>query len=138
MNMQSTPRLSFAAKMITVLGYLEERRSLIEAALAHGELALTYDLVAARVMSGRYDFYPLKNSAIIADVEGTGDDKTYMLVVGAGDIQELIDFGPVLYSVAKDKGCKTISLTGRLGWAKALKAHGWRTSHVVMSRGLES
>jgi hypothetical protein len=36
-----------------------------------------------------------------------------------------------------DWGCKRLALTGRVGWARRLRAAGWEQTHVSMERTLD-
>ena len=52
--------------------------------------------------------------------------------MAGGDMQQIIDFQESAAEWGKAHGCTQMTLSGRLGWQRALKNHGWRVSGVVM------
>ncbi len=57
----------------------------------------------------------------------------YVLVSGS-DTQLWEDTDEVLTAWAKERGCSLIEATGRPGWKKKMKAHGWTSKTAVYEK----
>ena len=103
------------------------------AALEYGKNSHNFEHVIDEVMKGRLHFYPLENSFIIMEVHTYPNFKLYHGFLAGGDLQEILDAHPMIISNAKQLGCKGLSIAGRRGWEKAMKAHGWKHDLSYMS-----
>lgn len=51
-----------------------------------------------------------------------------------GDLEELKSFDPYLVELAKQLGCKRVSIAGRHGWVRALKDIGFQHACSVVTK----
>jgi hypothetical protein len=54
-----------------------------------------------------------------------------------GDLEAIKGFDPTLVNIARDLGCKRISIAGRHGWGRALKDLGYSHTFSVVSKDVQ-
>lgn len=45
--------------------------------------------------------------------------------LGSGDLNELLEMRPLVERAGREWGCTRATISGRLGWDRALKSHGF-------------
>jgi hypothetical protein len=126
----------FAAEMQRLLTRLASRREQIESALHHGGDTHTYDEIVALCASGRLMLWYLPNSFMITEIHTFPRIKHHHHFLGGGDLQEIVDTHPDVILMAKALGCSRLTVAGRPGWVKALKAHGWKPYLVTVAKDI--
>jgi hypothetical protein len=58
------------------------------------------------------------------------------IFLAGGELGQLLDMEGDAFQWAKAQGCKSVTLSGRLGWQRALKSRGWKPTHINLSREL--
>ena len=75
--------------------------------------------------------------AILTEIYDTTKGKTCHILAAAG---RFLDHGDMSLDMierwARAEGCVRIEETGRRGWLRALKRHGWREAAVIMEKNL--
>ena len=104
---------------------LRRFQSVIEKALSYSDNSHTFDNVCGRVIDGSLDLYVLPNSVMLCETFRQPNFSQYHVYLGGGDLQEIIDYHPQMEREARLRGCKYLSMTGRLGWKKPLEQNGW-------------
>lgn len=73
--------------------------------------------------------------AIVTEIVETSNGLTCNFVTAAGSFRSDGDMClDVIEAWARTEGCVRLELTGRAGWQRCLKPHGWRQSAVVMEK----
>lgn len=112
-------------------------RAWIEAALRAGPPTHTIEDIEAGIEAGAYQFWPGKRAAAITEIHDFPRARYFHVFLAGGDMTELIDMIPTWKSFGAHCGCSDLTLAGRPGWERVLKAHGWQKSVVVLSTGIE-
>lgn len=94
----------------------------------------TFMDIVEGIESGRYQFWPGKQSAIVSEIMVYPQRKGLHLFLGGGDLQELIEMQRDLAVWAKEQGLDHVSLAGRMGWERALRDEGWGKHMVLMTK----
>lgn len=111
-------------------------RRWIEGALKYADGTHTFDDVAAGVLSGRFQIWPLEQGVIVTEILAYPRAKTVHIFLAGGDLGELLGALPQIEDWGRRHGCAAISLCGRKGWLRVMGARGWRQSRVTMEKGL--
>jgi hypothetical protein len=113
---------------------LDRHRHHIEAALEYAQHSHTFDDVVAMVLHGHLRLWSLPNSVMLTEIITYPRYKVYHIFLGGGDLQEILAMHPQVEQAAREAGCVRLSVTGRQGWAKPLKAHGWIPTHLTCTK----
>lgn len=128
MNMHALANPSLTEMLVTF-------KPQIEAALEYAGNHHNFDSVVARVLTGQARFYVNGDSFVITELQHYPQHSIVNVWLAGGNIEEIIDLTePVArdHAIILNYRLVTLSFTGRPGFARALKAHGWRTTHVRM------
>lgn len=117
--------LSLAEKTVLLMQDILKWRSGIEKALAHGEGSHTFDDVVARVMRGELHFFTFDGCCLFMQVVQYPQFKNYHCFVAVGDQESLDAAGVHMQNLAREYGCKYLSISGRVGWERRLRTRGW-------------
>jgi len=111
----------------------------IEAALVHADTSHSFDDIVRGVLTGALHFDPLtKRTCVIMEVQKYPRFSTYHVFLAAGSLDDLIRFQPSMMQNARKLGADRLTLTGRRGFARALKPHGWTERAVQLQIIAES
>lgn len=112
-------------------------RHWIEAALAYNPGFETIEDVEARLNDGTYMLWPWFNSAAITEIEIGPRKRVICIRHAGGSKDELIhQITPHIENFGAEQGCESLDVTGRLGWMREGLKHGFRFSHVTMTKDL--
>ncbi len=106
----------------------------IEKALLYGGGSHTYDDFCKKVLFGTAHMYLYENSMIIMELDVHPQFRTYSGWIAVGDLEEILAAEEELMNAARHLECKHMTLTGRAGWEKPLKAQGWSFSLLTMGK----
>jgi len=101
----------------------------IEKAMAHLDHPYTFNDVVASVLRQERHFYDFEDCCVIMQYEQYPQYSNYHCFIACGKMQAIKDAEPHINEVAKQLGCKHMSISGRIGWPRALKSDGWK--HVI-------
>jgi hypothetical protein len=134
MNMPANISVMVSAVPPQMVGFLWDRvepiiQRVIDRAPRDLDMGKTYD----HLINGRHLLVIItRGTEIVAactmDVKttDTGEKVLYLPIVGGDDLESWVEpFLEVAKGVARDYGCTRIRGTGRAGWARKLKKHGW-------------
>lgn len=54
------------------------------------------------------------------------------VLYAGGEMEQIKDFQASAAEWARQMGCASMTLSGRLGWQRALKDYGWKPREIVM------
>lgn len=114
-----------------LLRVLKKFRLDIEDALCYSYDSHSFNDVVEMLLSGEAHMHELPNSVIIAEVQQTPNHKVYNIFIAAGNLHEVLEAQNMLIEISKELGCKFMSFSGRLGWAKVLKNKGWSAQLIT-------
>lgn len=117
---------------------LDRLRVHIEAALEHTGGTHTFDDVCLMVLSGRVRFWSMEKSFFITEVLEFPRQKHYHMWLGGGDLDEILAMHPQVQQAACECGCAYLSVSGRPGWIKALKPHGWKFNYTALIKEVDT
>ena len=98
----------------------------IEAALEYSLGTHTLDDVREVVLSGHAQFWPGPEGAIVTEIQVYPRGKVLHFWLAGGDLEHLVNvIRPAVEKWGRTMGCTRSTITGRPGWLKAMKAHGY-------------
>lgn len=121
-------------RMELIINALRKHKPEINEALAYAGFSYSFHHVVMRAVSGDLDCYVLPNSVILAEVVEAPNFRTYSLYISAGDLQEILSQEDQMLHEARLRKCRYLSITGRRGWEKPLKAMGWQHSLSILKK----
>lgn len=115
---------------------LERCRVWIEAALEHSGGSHTFDDVAELIREGKAQLWPAPRGCAVTEIVVYPRKRVLHIFLAGGELSQLRDMFSDAAEWAKAQGCEAMSLSGRVGWARAMAPDGWMTQAVVMERTL--
>lgn len=120
----------------TLASGLRKHRDRIAKTLEYADGTHTFDDVCLSVMQGKCRFWDLGESFLITEIIDFPQMRVYHIWLAGGDLADLIAMHPEVQQVARDAGCTRLTINGRSGWLRALKAHGWRDTFVALAKDI--
>lgn len=111
---------------------IESRELQIRAALRHAPGTHTFDDVVAMAMRGRVILWVFGDSFAMLEVIEYPRKKSLHVFLGGGVLSDLVAMRPALTQKAIDLGCDMLTVSGRPGWPKVMKSHGWKHMHSTI------
>jgi hypothetical protein len=124
--------LSLAEKTVMLMTDILKWRDGIETALHHGANSHTFDDVVARILAGELQFYDFGDCCVIMQLVFFPQFKNYHCFAAAGTQEALDAVQEHMLNMSKHLGCKHLTISGRAGWERRLKARGWKQASVTM------
>jgi len=106
----------------------------IEAALEYSGGTHNFHDIAEGLVEGRMQLWPSARGCIVTEIVVYPRKKVLNIFLGGGELDQLLDMHDDVIAWAKDRGCESLTMTGRFGWKKPLKAHGWQPLHASYSK----
>lgn len=118
----------------TQVNELERCRPWIEAALEYSGGTHSFEDVAKGILEGNMQLWPTPRGCIVTEIVVYPKKKVLNVFLGGGELDQLLDMHNDVTAWAKSYGCEALSITGRFGWKKPLKAHGWKPLHASFQK----
>lgn len=115
---------------------LERCRPWIEAALAYSGATHTFADIVAGVTSGHMQLWSGPKGCAVTQIVVYPQKKTLHIFLAGGEMEQLLDMAESAEAWGRSQGCAAMTLSGRLGWQRALRGHGWETQLVQMEKEL--
>jgi hypothetical protein len=128
--------VGYAARLRSMLDDMDERREMIEAALSYTPGTHTFDQLVAMVQAGHLTLWPLPHSFMLTEIHQYPSARHYHIFLAGGDLDELVSMHTDVIEVAKALQCDKLTLTGRAGWARALKSYDWTPSLITVTKDI--
>jgi hypothetical protein len=128
------PRLALVPPPVEVPPLFEPHRAHLEQAL-EGTFHTLQDVVQA-VASGRAQFWPGKQAAMVTEIDTISETKVLRVWIAGGDMEELKAMAPGIESWARLNECREVLVEGRKGWERALKDQGYSPWLVTIRKAL--
>jgi hypothetical protein len=102
----------------------------IEAALEYSGGTHSLSDVIDGITSGKMQLWPAPKGCIVTEIVVYPRKKMLNVFLGGGELDQLLDMHKDVIAWSKAQGCEAMTITGRFGWKKPLKAHGWKPMHA--------
>ncbi len=109
----------------------------IEAALEYSGGTHSLSDVINGITSGKMQLWPSPKGCIVTEIVVYPRKKMLNVFLGGGELDQLLDMHKDVIAWSKAQGCEAITITGRFGWKKPLKAHGWKPMHASFIKEIE-
>ena len=113
---------------------LDRCKPWIEAALEYGCDTHNYDDIVQLINEGKLQLWPADKGCIVTELIQYPRKKVLHIFLAGGELEQITDMHTDVVQWAKAQGCDSLTQTGRKGWTKALKAHGWTAGLVLMEK----
>jgi hypothetical protein len=111
-------------------------RPQLEAALARGGNTHSVEDVLQAVADNRAFAWLGEACVVLTTIEAHPQRRVLRYWLAAGDMEELMAFRPGIEAYARGLNCDCIVESGRDGWARMLRGHGYEKTCVVLSKEL--
>lgn len=89
------------------------------------------------IREGRATLWPGNQSTAVTTVIECPQGRRFNIWVAAGDMTELIEeIYPAMEQAARELGCRSVTITGRRGWVRALRDIGFKEAATVVAKEL--
>lgn len=88
------------------------------------------------ILAGRAQLWGGERSALVTQLVQTNEERWLHLWLCAGDRAEAVAARPLIESWARQQGAQAMTLKGRDGWARVLRAHGFEMTNGLLRKGL--
>lgn len=120
------------ARRVELVEELARCRAFLEPALRRNGGTHEWGDVAGLVLDGKAQLWPAKDAAMVTELVTYPRKKVLNLWLGGGKLSRLLDMGASIEVFAQSQGCDAITIHGRRGWERALKANGARALHTTL------
>ena len=116
---------------------LERCRDWIESALEYSGGTHDFIDVAEGIYKGTMQLWPTPRGCIVTEIVVYPRKKVLNVFLGGGELDQILEMHEDVIAWAKAQGCSALTMTGRFGWKKPLKAHGWEPLHASYVKEFE-
>lgn len=113
---------------------LDKARPYIEAALEYSNGTHDWYDIVSGVLTGKMQLWPTDNGALVTEIIDYPRKRCINVFLGGGDMAELVDKHGEIIMWAQENGCVSALISGRDGWARAFKEHGWKPVHRTLEK----
>lgn len=107
-------------------------RPWIEAALEYSGGTHSFDDIAQGIASGHMQLWPAPRGCAVTQLVVYPQKDVLHIFLAGGELDQLLDGLQDAAAWGRAQGCKSVTLSGRLGWQRALAAHGFKHSTTVL------
>lgn len=94
----------------------------------------TEDDVLCMLIQGKLKLIREGSSGVVVEVLATPGMKILHVFLAGGEMAEVLKIEATLPTLARELGCKRMTLVGRHGWERALADKGWSDSTIYLQR----
>ena len=123
---------NLAGDVIALMQDLLSWQDHIESAMRRVNYMYSFNDIVASIMRQERQFYQFEGCCVIMQLDTTPNWKSYHCFLACGSTEAILAAEPQITDVAKQLGCKYLSLSGRVGWPKRLRGTGWKHLISVM------
>jgi hypothetical protein len=116
---------------------IDRCQSWIEAALEYSGGTHSLSDVIEGITSGKMQLWPAPKGCIVTEIVVYPRKKMLNVFLGGGELDQLLDMHKDVIAWSKAQGCEAVTITGRFGWKKPLKTHGWKPMHASFIKEIE-
>lgn len=109
-------------------------REWIQAALDEGGNTHNFINVVEGVLSGKMQLWSGEKGCAVTEIAVYPNKKVLHVFLAGGNLEQITDMMDSAVEWGKAQDCVGMTLSGRKGWIKILKKHGWSESLVVLAK----
>ena len=116
---------------------LDRCKPWIEAALSYSGGTHGFDDVVSGLQKGMLQLWPTPRGCIVTEIVVYPKKRVLNVFLGGGELDQILDMHDDVIEWGKAQGCSALTMSGRYGWKKPLKAHGWEAHHASYIKEFE-
>jgi len=109
---------------------LSRCREWIEAALAYSGGTHDFIDIAEGIYKQTLQLWPTPRGCLVTEIVVYPQKRVLNIFLGGGEMDQILDMHSDVIEWAKLQGCSALTMSGRFGWKKPLKQHGWKALHA--------
>jgi hypothetical protein len=113
---------------------IDANRKHIEAALDHGGNTHTFEDIKKMILEGRLQIWPGKKGCAVTEIITYPRKKVLHVFLYGGELDEAVDMIDSAEAWGRAQGCSGLTLSGRMGWQRALAEHGFKPVLITLER----
>lgn len=110
---------------------LERCKPWIEAALEYAGGTHLFEDIEEMLGRGVLQLWPAPKGCIITEIIAFPRKRVLNVFLGGGELEQIMEMHKDVISWAKAQNCEALTMSGRMGWIKPLKAQGWKRQHAA-------
>ena len=115
---------------------LERCRGWIEAALEYSGGTHDFEDVVNQVKQGMLQFWPAPDACAITEILTYPKKKVMHIFLAGGNMDTIVAMNESAERFAKFNGCTGMSIAGRTGWSRVLKAKGYQVAFTTLGKDI--
>lgn len=108
----------------------------IEAALEYSGGTHLYEDIVKSIVSGHMQLWPAENGCAVTEIIVFPRKKVLHVFLAGGELTQITDMDDSAANFAKSQGCTGMTLAGRKGWSRVLKAKGWAEAFTTLGKDI--
>lgn len=108
----------------------------LQPALDAGGNTHSFEDIILSVLKGDMQLWHAPKGSAVTEVIDFPRKRVIHVFLAGGDMAQIIDFQQSAAAYGRALGCSQMTLSGRSGWQRVLKAHGWQPTQVLMEVAL--
>ena len=116
---------------------IDRCRPWIEAALEYSGGTHDFGDIVDGLSKGHLQLWPTPKGCIVTEIVVYPRKRVLNVFLGGGELDQILDMHDDVIEWAKAQGCSALTMSGRFGWKKPLKAHGWVAQHATYAKEFE-
>lgn len=125
---------NLAGDVIALMNDMLAWQEQIERAVRDLDNMYSFNDIVASVLKQERQFYSFDKCAVIMQHENYPGYSIYHCFIACGELEAILAAEPYMNDVARELGCKYLSIAGRVGWPRVLKSHGWKHALSVLHK----
>lgn len=111
-------------------------RERLQEALDFGGGQHSIEELVAEHAAGRMQCWHNDQAVVFTKVDAWGGTRVLTVYCAAGELEHVLELQAEFLPWAKEQGCTSAMVHGRLGWARVLPAEGWTPKFMTFERAL--
>lgn len=113
---------------------LEACRGWIEAALAYGGGTHEFEDVVAMIKSGKAQLWQGPKGCAVTEIIVYPRKRVLHCFLAGGEMEQITDMIDSAIAWGKTQGCTGLTLSGRIGWSRALEKYGFKPVLMTLEK----
>jgi len=116
---------------------IEENRQHIEAALEYGGGTHTFEDVRDMIHKGTAQLWVGPDGCAVTEIIVYPRKRVLHCFLAGGKLEQIVDMIDSAVAWGKTQGCSDLTLSGRMGWQRALAQYGFKPVLITLAKGFE-